>query len=94
MRLVRRACLPSLRGRSGSRGGSSHLTAPSVQPSQLQRIRIHTSELYRAETEFYELELVDLVCEALDEGVEERYSLLAALGVGEVLDEFLRQLVP
>src|SRR5690242_21295241 len=41
-----------------------------------------------------QLELVDLVCEALDECLEEGYPLLGALRVLEELDELVCQLVP
>ena len=41
-----------------------------------------------------ELQLVDLVCEALDEGFEEGYPLFGALWVVEEFDELVGKLVP
>ena len=46
------------------------------------------------QAELDELELVDLLCEALDEGLEERYPLLCTLRLVKVLDQLVGQLVP
>lgn len=59
------------------------------------RVRVHTLVLCCClQAELHELELVDLLCEALDEGLEERYPLLCALWLVVVLDQLVGQLVP
>ena len=47
-----------------------------------------------AEPQSDQLELVDLVGEALDEGLEEGYPLRGALGLLEEVDQLVGQLVP
>lgn len=68
---------------------------PEEEAWVLVRVRVHTLVLCCClQAELHELKLVDLLCEALDEGLEERYPLLCTLWLVVVLDQLVGQLVP